>query len=227
MSNISADDNQLPSDDGSEQQQPESAGADLNPDDDQQSAVNAAGEDAVDEGAEEELPPEMSVEEKLADAEQRVLRGQAELENYRKRSQRDLAEQRRYAALPLARDLLTVMDNLQRAIEAAVKANEGEGLVSGVQMVVDQLATILGQYDCLLIEADGEAFDPNLHAAIGQAPSDEHPPGTIVQVMQAGYRMHDRVVRPAQVMVAISSDETASEDPGVDDNDAGPENEAK
>ena len=227
MSNISADDNQLPPDDGSEQQQPESAGADLNPDDDQQSAVNAAGEDAVDEGAEEELPQEISLEEQLADAEQRVLRGQAELENYRKRSQRDLAEQRRYAALPLARDLLTVMDNLQRAIEAAVKANEGEGLVSGVQMVVDQLATILGQYDCLLIEADGEAFDPNLHAAIGQAPSDEHPPGTIVQVMQAGYRMHDRVVRPAQVMVAISSDETASEDPGVDDNDAGPENEAK
>jgi molecular chaperone GrpE len=227
MSNISTDDNQLPPDDGSEQQQPESAGADLNPDDDQQSAVNAAGEDAVDEGAEEELPQEMSLEEQLADAEQRVLRGQAELENYRKRSQRDLAEQRRYAALPLARDLLTVMDNLQRAIEAAVKANEGEGLVSGVQMVVDQLATILGQYDCLLIEADGEAFDPNLHAAIGQAPSDEHPPGTIVQVMQAGYRMHDRVVRPAQVMVAISADETASEDPGVDDDDAGPENEAK
>ena len=227
MSNISADDNQLPPDDGSEQQQPESAGADLNPDDDQQSAADAAGEDAVDEGAEEELPPEMSVEEKLADAEQRVLRGQAELENYRKRSQRDLAEQRRYAALPLARDLLTVMDNLQRAIEAAVKANEGEGLVSGVQMVVDQLATILGQYDCLLIEADGEAFDPNLHAAIGQAPSDEHPPGTIVQVTQAGYRMHDRVVRPSQVMVAIPADDTAGKDPDADDDDAGPENEAR
>ena len=72
-------------------------------------------------------------------------------------------------------------------------------------MVAEQLAMILSQYDCQKIDAKGQEFDPNLHEAIGQVPSLDHPPGTVVQVTQAGYRMHDRVVRPSQVLVAMAS----------------------
>ena len=154
---------------------------------------------------------EPSLESQLADAQQQLLLGQADLENYRKRSQRELAEQRRYAALPLARDLLDVTDNLQRAIEAAVEAGESEQLVNGVQMVVEHLGMILSQYDCLLIDAEGQKFDPNLHEAIGQVPSEDHAPGTIIQVTQAGYRMHERVVRPSQVLVATTGEAAVEE----------------
>ena len=79
-------------------------------------------------------------------------------------------------------------------------------------MVAEQLALILSQYDCLLIDAEGKEFDPNLHEAIGQVPSEDHPPGTVVQVIQAGYRMHDRVVRPSQVLVAVATTGVAGEE---------------
>jgi molecular chaperone GrpE len=219
MSTTPADNNPSPVDDPGQPQDPEQDA--VAPGDGPGDTVDATAE--KEEGdAEQDVSQEPSLEEQLADAEQRLLRGQAELENYRKRSQRDMAEQRRYAALPLARDLLNVIDNLQRAIQAAVEAGESEGLVSGVQMVVDQLATILGQYDCLLIETEGQKFDPNLHEAIGQVPSDKSPAGTILQVTQPGYRMHDRVVRPSQVLVATSSEKAAPE-PGEKDTDPGKE----
>ncbi|MFP6750277.1 MAG: nucleotide exchange factor GrpE [Pirellulaceae bacterium] len=206
MSTTPADDNPLPEDDPGQPLDQDIVAPGEEPDE----VTNpTAGE------AEQPVPPEQSLEQQLADAEQSLLRGKAELDNFRKRSQRELAEQRRYAALPLARDLLNVIDNLQRAVEAG----EGEGLVHGVQMVVDQLATILGQYDCVLIEAEDQAFDPNLHEAIGQVPSEDRPAGTILQVTQPGYRMHDRVVRPSQVLVARSPE------PGADDADSGPEEE--
>ena len=208
MSTTPTDDNPLPVDDPGQPQDPEQDA--VSPGDGPEDTVDATAE--KEEGdAEQDVSQEPSLEEQLADVEQRLLRGQAELENYRKRSQRDMAEQRRYAALPLARDLLNVIDNLQRAIQAAVEAGEGEGFVSGVQMVVDQLATILGQYDCVLIETEDKEFDPNLHEAIGQVPSEDCPAGTILQVTQPGYRMHDRVVRPSQVLVATSLAKAAPE----------------
>ena len=220
MSTTPADDNPLPEDDPGEPLDQDIVAPGEEPD---EASSPAAGE------AEQPVPPEQSLEQQLADAEQSLLRGKAELDNFRKRSQRELAEQRRYAALPLARDLLNAIDNLQRAVQAAVEAGEGEGLVHGVQMVVDQLATILGQYDCVLIEAEDQAFDPNLHEAIGQVPSEDRPAGTILQVTQPGYRMHDRVVRPSQVLVATSpepgADESESPEPGEDDADPGPEEE--
>jgi molecular chaperone GrpE len=221
MSTTPADDNPSPVDDPAQSQDPEQDA--VAPGDGPVDTVDATAEKEQGD-AEQEVPQEPSLEEQLADAEQRLLRGQAELENYRKRSQREMAEQRRYAVLPLARDLFNVIDNLQRAIQAAVEAEESEGLVSGVQMVVDQLATILGQYDCLLIETEGQEFDPNLHEAIGQVPSDKSPAGTILQVTQVGYRMHDRVVRPSQVLVATSSENAALET-GEKDTDPGKEEE--
>ncbi|MEE2991135.1 MAG: nucleotide exchange factor GrpE [Planctomycetota bacterium] len=201
MSTTPADENPLPAD---------------NPDEhevlDLDSAEADGGQDESAEEGDQSEAVEPSPESQLADARQQLLRGQADLENYQKRSQRELAEQRRYAALPLARELLNVTDNLTRAIEAAVEAGESEQLVSGVQMVAEQLAMILSQYDCLMIDAKGQEFDPNLHEAIGQVPSQDHPPGTVIQVTQAGYRMHDRVVRPSQVLVAVASTGAADEE---------------
>jgi molecular chaperone GrpE len=137
------------------------------------------------------------------DAEKRFLRSQAELENYRKRARRDLDEQLRYAALPLVTDILPVLDNLSRALEAAQKsAADTQALVDGVQMVADQLRSVLEKHHCRRIPAAGELFDPNFHSAIGQVPTRDVPPGHVVHVAQEGYQLHDRVVRPAQVLVA-------------------------
>ncbi|HEX5104955.1 MAG TPA: nucleotide exchange factor GrpE [Pirellulaceae bacterium] len=171
-------------------------------------------------------PPEAALvageaaERKIADLEaqlreetQRALRAQAELENYRKRVQREVSDERRYAALPLVRDLLPAIDNLQRAIDATPTRSVSEDaskstvesnavLLEGVKMVVAQLETVLKQHHCQPIEAAGQPFDPNQHEAIAQEPSSEYPAGTVTRAVQAGYKLHDRVVRPAQVFVS-------------------------
>ncbi len=144
----------------------------------------------------------VTLQTELNETRERVLRLQAELENYRKRAQRTLEEERRYACLPLMRDLLPVVDNLQRGIDAAQQSDDATGLLEGVEMVVGQLSTILKQHHCEAIPAEGERFDPHLHEAIAQFPSDEHEPGDVTQVTQVGYQLHDRVVRPSQVIIA-------------------------
>lgn len=139
----------------------------------------------------------------LAAAQDRALRTQADLENYRKRAQRELQDERRYAELALVRDLLPVVDNLQRAIDAAQGSTDAAGLLSGVRLVSEQLAAALQQHHCSPIPAaPGQPFDVNLHQAVSTQPSGEHPPGTITAVMQAGYQLHDRVIRPSMVSVA-------------------------
>jgi molecular chaperone GrpE len=142
------------------------------------------------------------LEANLEEERQHALRNQAELENYRKRMQREMAEERRYAVAPLVRDLLAVLDNLERSIEAAEKTGGSEGLLAGVRMVVDQFGHVLAQYQCTRIDAVGQPFDPNFHEAVAQEPSDEHPAGTVTRQMQVGYKLHDRVIRPAQVFVS-------------------------
>lgn len=138
----------------------------------------------------------------LTDARDKLLRTQAELENVRKRTKRELDDERRFAALPLVAELLPVLDNLRRALEAAERSGEQSGLVDGVKMVAGQLDAALARVGCRPIEALHQPFDPHLHAALTQQPTAEHPPGTVVLVVQSGYLLHDRVVRPAQVIVA-------------------------
>src|SRR5262245_18659282 len=138
----------------------------------------------------------------LRDANERALRTQAELENYRKRSQRELVEERRYAVVPLVRDLLPVVDNLERAIEAAQQSPDGGGLLAGVKMVAAHLENVLKQHQCIRIETVGAPFDPNLHQAIAQESSDQYPAGIVTRAAQAGFKLHDRVIRPAQVFVS-------------------------
>ena len=141
-------------------------------------------------------------QQELQEANERTLRAQAELENYRKRTRREMEDERRYAVLPLVRDLLPIVDNLQRAVEAAELSQQGDGLLAGVKMVADQFGAILAQHQCVRIDTVGAPFDPNLHQAIAQEPSEQHPAGAITRTAQAGYKLYDRVIRPAQVFIS-------------------------
>lgn len=139
------------------------------------------------------------------EANERALRAQAELENFRKRSRREMEEERRYSALPLIRDLLSVMDNLDRALEAAEKNQHAAGLVEGVKMVVTQFMAYLEQHGCRRIPAVGLPFDPHQHEAIAQEASAEHAAGVVTRIARHGYLLHDRVVRPSQVLVSTGA----------------------
>ena len=155
----------------------------------------------------DELPqdPIVRLQSQLEEANNRLLRSQAELDNFRKRSRREMEDQRLYAQLPMASDLLAVVDNLERAIEATGQAEETslQGLKEGVVLVMDQLKSILQRHHCQRIEVNlGDAFDPNCHEAISQQPSEDYPTGTVLHVTQSGYQLRDRIVRPVQVVVS-------------------------
>jgi molecular chaperone GrpE len=128
----------------------------------------------------------------------------ADFENYQKRLQRDLAQERRYAHSPLAAELLPALDNLDRATAAARQAGETGPLVQGVGMVQSQILDALRRHGITRIEAQGQPFDPNLHQAVMQQPSDGVPPGTVLQVLEPGYMIHERVLRPARVVVSAA-----------------------
>jgi molecular chaperone GrpE len=145
---------------------------------------------------------EANLAAELAAANDRALRLHAEMQNLRNRSSREIADERRYAALPVLRDLLPVLDNIGRAIEAAEKAGEAENLLAGFRLVRQQLETIFSSHGAEPINPRGEPFDPNYHQAILQQPSAEVPAGHVMMVTQTGYKLHDRVVRPAQVIVS-------------------------
>lgn len=154
----------------------------------------------------ERTAPE-AIRAELEEAQNRVLRSQAELENYRKRVARQMEEERRYANLPLMRDLLHVWDDMGRAIEAAEKGSAADGLLEGFKMVARQLENVLERHHCIEIDALGQPFDPHKHEAISQQPSEEYPPGTVAHVARSGFQLHDRVVRPSQVIVAAAPPE--------------------
>ena len=141
------------------------------------------------------------VDAQLRDAEERVLRVQAELENFRKRSRREFDDAQRYREMDLLRDLLPVLDNVLRAVEASEKTADVESLKAGFRMTAQQIEKVLEAHGCTTIDTIGHAFDPAVHDAILQQSSTESP-GTIVGIASRGYRLHDRVVRPAQVIVA-------------------------
>ncbi|MEZ6133720.1 MAG: nucleotide exchange factor GrpE [Pirellulaceae bacterium] len=141
--------------------------------------------------------------ERVLEAEREVLKARAELENFRKRMQRDSEQQLKYANLPLMRDLLDVVDNLNRAMDVARgDAADSSALLAGVEMVSQQLAGVLEKFGCKPVEAAGSEFDPNVHEAISQMPSEEHAAGTVAQEVAVGYLLHDRVVRPSSVIVS-------------------------
>ena len=148
---------------------------------------------------------------KLAEAQDRLLRTQAELENYRKRARRELEDARLYAEIDLVRDLLPLVDNVSRAIEAAEKKADAALLLSALKMMSQQFEEVFARHHCKLITAVGEPFDPSRHEAIMQQASEEHPEHTVVGVARLGMSLHDRVVRPAQVIVSTKPAEESAD----------------
>jgi molecular chaperone GrpE len=158
---------------------------------------------------EDPADPEMTADQEmdvvrteLAEARDKMLRAQAELDNYRKRSRRELDDERKYAEINLLRDLLPVLDNIHRAIEAAGKHDDSAALLNGFKMVGQQLESLLEQHQCTPIEAIGQPFDPAQHNAVMQQLDPKKPEHTVLNVVQTGFHLYDRVVRPAQVIVS-------------------------
>lgn len=127
----------------------------------------------------------------------------ADYENARKRTLRDAEVTRKYAVEPLAKDLLAVVDNLDRALEAATRAGDEGPLAAGVSATASQFLATLARHGITRIEVGpGIAFDPNWHQAVMQQPTNDFDPGVVTQVLQQGFLLHDRVLRPAAVIVA-------------------------
>ncbi len=134
-----------------------------------------------------------------------ATRTRAEFENYQKRSQRERELDRKYAFGPIAESLLPLLDNLDRAVYAGKQAGETGPLVQGVAMVQAQFLDLLKKYGITRIDCDGKPFDPNLHQAVVQKPTNEVEPNTVVQVIEQGFMNQDRVLRPAKVIVSAKA----------------------
>ncbi|MGD9695986.1 MAG: nucleotide exchange factor GrpE [Thermoleophilia bacterium] len=129
-----------------------------------------------------------------------LLRLKAEFDNYRKRTERDRQAQALGATRDVVKGLLPVMDNLERAVAAL--GDQGEGIVAGLEMVRGQLAGLLEGHGVREIEAAGREFDPSVHEAIAQVPAPGTPGGTVIEVVEKGYRHVDHVLRPTRVVVS-------------------------
>jgi molecular chaperone GrpE len=154
------------------------------------------------------IAPDGSLEElqqRLAEAEKQTLLAQADLENFRRRTRRDVQDQLRYAPIPLMSEILEAVDNLNRAIESHERDPNSEGLVEGMKMVAQQLAATLANHGCSRIESVGQPFDPTRHQAVQMQATDQHPPNTVIADLRPGYMLHDRVIRPAQVFVSTQT----------------------
>lgn len=131
-----------------------------------------------------------------------LQRSRAEFENYQKRSQKDRDQERRYLTSNVFADLLPVLDNLERAMAAAKQANEKGPLVDGVGMVLNQFLDVFKRHGVTPIEALDRPFDPNVHQAVMQQPAADKPANTVILVLEQGYTINDRVLRPAKVIVS-------------------------
>jgi len=157
-------------------------------------------------------PPEPAAREdelagELAATRDRMLRLQADFENFRRRAARERLEAEQYGHQNLVKDLLTAVDNLERAIGHARRSGGGdlEGLLQGVELVRKDLSAALAKHGVAAIEAVGRTFDPALHEAMAQAPDDAIAPNTVVEELQRGYLLRDRLLRPARVIVSRRS----------------------
>jgi len=142
------------------------------------------------------------VKEQLATEKDRVLRLSAEFENYKKRKQRESDEFKKFANETIFRQLLTVVDNLERAISSTPKNSNEDGLAEGVKLTHKEIIKLFETFNVKPVEAENQLFDPNFHQAVTQEETDEFPENTVSKVLQKGYLLHDRLIRPAMVVVS-------------------------
>ncbi len=175
-----------------------------------EAADPAAVQNGIGEAANDAAAPDpiAALEAEKLDLKDKLLRTLADMENLRRRTEREVADARSYAVTNFARDMLNVADNVRRAIESvpaeAREAAEGafKGLIEGIDLTERDLLKTLERHGVKKLEPEGQKFDPNLHQAMFEVPNPDVPNGTVVQVVQSGYVIGERVLRPALVGVA-------------------------
>ena len=159
-------------------------------------------EGEVPEGLEAKLE---ASERKAEDAYDRYLRASADLDNYRKRSTREMADFRKYANESLIRELLPAVDSLELAIESAERGSDVNGFVEGVDLTLKEILKVLEKFAVKPIDAVGKPFDPTFHQAVMQEASEDQPENTVLKELQKGYTIHDRLLRPTMVVVSTTA----------------------
>ena len=168
--------------------------------------------DDILDGDEEALSPLEALEKERDGIKDQLYRAAAEMENTKRRAQRDVEQANKYGALGFMRDLTTPLDNMQRALDTAPQERDGldetyKNILIGLEMTVQEVTKIMEKHGVKIISPEGEKFDYNLHQAMFEVPTQEAEPGTVVTVAQSGYVLHDRLIRPAMVGVAKAPDE--------------------
>lgn len=187
-----------------------------------EAAANAAGQPQVAEGGNEAGTAALQAERD--DLKDKLLRTLAEMENLRRRTERELADAKAYAVTSFARDLLGSSDNLRRALESVPDAARGgadatlKALYDGVELTERELLKTLERHGIRKVDPQGEKFDPNLHQAMFEAPDAAIPKGLVSKVVQVGYKIGERVLRPALVGVSAGAPK-AAEPPPAGEND--------
>ncbi len=183
---------------------------------DEQTEETADGEQTAAEEP-EEVDELTAARLETAQLQDRYLRAVAELDNFRKRTVKARAETRDDTLRDMLLQIAPLFDNLRRALEQ--ETDDAAAVRSGVEIIVTQFKEILSGYGLQEIEAMGKPFDPNEHEAMMQVPTGEHPPGTVMQEMEKGFRLRDRVVRPSRVIVSSELDATQNDKTNTTESD--------
>ncbi len=153
-----------------------------------------------------------AAEQTNIDWQDKFLRAKADYQNLQKRATEEQRNAIRYANADFARSLVQVLDDFERTLEAAEEAPEADSIMSGVKLVYEKLLKLLGDHHIEPIEALGQPFDPHLHEALMQEPCETLPPDSVLREIERGYKLHDRVLRPARVVISKSPEPPEQED---------------
>lgn len=184
------------------------ANATQTPDADEAATPETEGEN-VEASAEED--PLTMLQREVEELRDKNLRLVAELQNQQKRAQRDRQEAVRFAEADFARDLLVVLDDLERTQDSAQAASDAQAVADGVRIIYEHFLKLLKDHGIMPIEALGQPFDPTYHEAMMQKPSEEYPAGTVMQELARGYTMHERVLRSSRVIVSTGAPDAAGD----------------
>src|SRR5918997_1027797 len=198
----------------------------MNPNDTEHQTMNPQADsapEALNEAASSpEADPVAVLEAEKTDLKDKLLRLMADMENLRRRTEREVADARTYAVANFARDMLNVADNVRRAIESvpaeASRSAEGafKGLIEGIDLTERDLLKTLERHGVKRLDPQGQKFDPNVHQAMFEIPNAEVPNGTVLQVVQSGYVIGERVLRPALVGVSKGGPKVAANGAGTE-----------
>lgn len=158
--------------------------------------------DSKKENIKEQTEATKELETQLAAEKDRALRLTAEFENYKKRKQREIDDFKKFANETVFRQFLTVVDNLERAIVSAEESSDDASLLEGVKLTHKEIIKLFETFNVKPVEAENQPFDPNFHQAVTQEENNDLPDNTVTTVLQKGYLLHDRLIRPAMVVVS-------------------------